>query len=211
LARRVFLQMGVQLYESKVIADPRDVFWLEVAELLTFAEGTAVSAKLGELAAVRKAEFDAYRDMPEPPTRFLTTGAVSSAALHEFRLGDVLSAGQGQDQREGIGCCAGIVRGIVRVVRDPRNANLREGEILVAEFTDPGWITLFSRAAGILVERGSLLSHSAIVAREMGIPAIVALPGIMDWLRDGERIEMDGATGRLMRLNGDVAAPLAAE
>ncbi len=88
----------------------------------------------------------------------------------------------------------------MRVVRDPHAATLRSGEILVAEFTDPGWVTLFSRAAGLLVERGSLLSHSAIVAREMGIPAIVSLPGITSWLKDGEYVEMNGATGRVTRL-----------
>lgn len=211
LARQIFRQMGVRLHEAGVIADRRDVFWLEAGELLGFVEGTAVSAKLGELAAVRKAEFDAFTDMPEPPARFLTAGAVANAAIRESTQGDAPDTGPAQDQRQGIGCCAGIVRGVVRVVRDPRQATLREGEILVAEFTDPGWITLFSRAAGILVERGSLLSHSAIVAREMGIPAIVALPGIMGWLKDGERVELDGATGRLTRLNGDVAVPLAAE
>jgi pyruvate,water dikinase len=88
----------------------------------------------------------------------------------------------------------------VRIVRDPHAATLRRGEILVAEFTDPGWVMLFSRAAGLLVERGSLLSHSAIVAREMGIPAIVSLPGVMSWLKDGEYVELNGATGRVTRL-----------
>jgi pyruvate,water dikinase len=101
------------------------------------------------------------------------------------------------------------VRGVVRVVRDPHAATLRSGEILVAEFTDPGWVTLFSRAAGLLVERGSLLSHSAIVAREMGIPAVVSLSGITSWLNDGDYVEMNGATGRVRRLGeavGDEAA-----
>jgi pyruvate,water dikinase len=211
LARRIFQRMGNRLHEAGVIANARDVFWLETEELLGFVEGTAVSRNLGEIAAVRKAEFEGFADMPEPPARFLTTGAVANAAICESAPGDTPDAGLEQDQYQGVGCCAGIVRGVVRVVRDPREATLREGEILVAEFTDPGWITLFSRAAGILVERGSLLSQSAIVAREMGIPAIVALPGIMGWLKDGDRVEMDGATGRLTRLNDEVAAPLAAE
>jgi pyruvate,water dikinase len=65
----------------------------------------------------------------------------------------------------------------------------------VAERTDPGWIMLFPVCAGLLVERGSLLSHSAIVAREMGIPAIVSIPGVMGWARDGDWVEMDGASG----------------
>ena len=81
------------------------------------------------------------------------------------------------------------------MIRDPRRAELQQGDILVAERTDPGWILLFPAAAGILVERGSLLSHSAIVAREMGIPAIVSIPGVTTRIESGRWIEMDGARG----------------
>jgi len=77
---------------------------------------------------------------------------------------------------------------------------LRPGEILVAERTDPGWIVLFASAAGLLVERGSLLSHSAIVSREMGIPSIVSLPGLTRRLHDGDEVELNGATGWVRRL-----------
>jgi pyruvate,water dikinase len=93
-----------------------------------------------------------------------------------------------------------VVRGPVRVVRDPREARLAPGEILVAERTDPGWVMLFPAAAGLLVERGSLLSHSAIVAREMGIPAVVSVPGLTGLLQNGEWVEFDGATGVIRRL-----------
>jgi pyruvate,water dikinase len=66
---------------------------------------------------------------------------------------------------------------------------------------------LFPMAAGLLVERGSLLSHSAIVAREMGIPAIVSIDGLMGWLADGDWVELDGATGVARK----IAAPAAGE
>jgi pyruvate,water dikinase len=59
---------------------------------------------------------------------------------------------------------------------------------------------LFPSAAGILVERGSLLSHASIVARELGIPAIVSVAGLTEWLRDGDCVEMDGATGIVRRI-----------
>jgi pyruvate,water dikinase len=88
-------------------------------------------------------------------------------------------------------------------VTDPRNAILQPGEILVAERTDPGWIMLFASAAGLLVERGSLLSHSAIVSREMGIPSIVAIPGITRQLQDGDEVEMDGGKGVVKRIRHD--------
>jgi pyruvate,water dikinase len=105
------------------------------------------------------------------------------------------------DQRKGLGCCPGVVRGPVRVITDPRNATLKMGDILVAERTDPGWIMLFPSASGLLVERGSLLSHSAIVAREMGIPAIVSLTGVTRWLKDGDQVELDGSTGVVRRIS----------
>jgi rifampicin phosphotransferase len=89
----------------------------------------------------------------------------------------------------------------VRVVTDPRGARLEPGEILVAERTDPGWIMLFPAVSGLLVERGSLLSHSAIVSREMGIPAIVSLAGVTTWLKTGDLVEFDGSTGVVKKLS----------
>src|ERR1700722_2876528 len=100
----------------------------------------------------------------------------------------------GHDLR-GVGCCPGIVRGRARVILDPQSATPEPGEILVARRTDPGWITLFSAAAGLLVEFGSLLSHSAIVTREMGIPSIVAIPNLTKQVKTGDLVEMDGSRG----------------
>jgi pyruvate,water dikinase len=77
---------------------------------------------------------------------------------------------------------------------------LQPGHILVAERTDPGWILLFPAAAGLLVERGSLLSHSAIVSREMGIPAIVSIPHLTHWLHTGDWVELNGSTGTIHRI-----------
>jgi phosphohistidine swiveling domain-containing protein len=58
----------------------------------------------------------------------------------------------------------------------------------------------FPSALGVIVERGSLLSHAAIVARELGIPAVVSLPGVTGWLRDGDWVEMDGRAGIVRRV-----------
>ena len=107
------------------------------------------------------------------------------------------------DEWKGIGCCPGVVRGKVRVITDPRTAVIKPGEILVAERTDPGWIMLFASAVGLLVERGSILSHSAIVSREMGIPSIVSIPTITQRLKDGDWVEMNGSTGIVKRIQHD--------
>ena len=84
---------------------------------------------------------------------------------------------------------------------DPRRTVVRPGEVLVAERTDPGWVVLFSMAAGVIAEHGSVLSHSAIVARELGIPTIVAVPGVTTWLRDGDRVRLDGRSGIVQKLS----------
>jgi len=75
----------------------------------------------------------------------------------------------------------------------------------VAERTDPGWVMLFAAAAGLIVERGSLLSHSAIVSREIGIPSVVSVPGVTHWLRDGDLVEIDGSKGTVRRLQSEAA------
>ena len=87
--------------------------------------------------------------------------------------------------------------GTVRVVLEPRGARLEPGEILVALQTDPGWVVLFPAASGLLVERGSLLSHSAIVSRELRLPCVVSLPQITTILKTGDRVEMNGSTGEV--------------
>jgi pyruvate,water dikinase len=188
------------LHALDFLEQPRDVFYLELNEALGFVGGTATCTDLKGLVALRKAEFERYRDMPPPADRFETRGVVYQG--NDFQGKGGAAAATDGDRLYGLGCCPGVVRGPVRVVTDPRRAALTGGDILVAERTDPGWIMLFPSAAGLLVERGSLLSHSAIVAREMGIPAIVSLAGVTRWLKDGDWVELNGGTGVVVRLNG---------
>lgn len=190
--RRICVALGQQLHAMGRIKEPRDVFYLSVEELLGFVEGTTVTTNLAGLVEVRSAEYARYRAHSKSADRFQTRGAV--------HLGNPFSAAKPTlapdgDSLKGLGCCPGIVKARARVITDPRNAVIEPGEILVAPRTDPGWIMLFPSAAGLLVEHGSLLSHSAIVAREMGIPAIVSISGVTGWTKTGEWLEMDGATG----------------
>lgn len=201
--RRVFVEAGKRLHADGQLDDPRDVFFLNIDEILGFVEGTSTCDDLRGLASLRQSRFRQYATMPAPHDRFETRGAVYvgntfEAATARERDG---AATPSDDDLRGIGCCPGVVRGPVRVIRDPRGAELHHGEILVAERTDPGWIMLFPAAAGILVERGSLLSHSAIVARELGIPAVVSIPNVTAALADGQWVEMDGAAGTIRRID----------
>ncbi len=193
VVRRIFLGLGYALHGAGTLDDPRDVFWLTTDEVFGWVDGTGVSADLRTLAEGRRAEFRRYEEGPAPPERFETRGPPSEADL----LTPPAVATEGD--LAGTGCCPGVVRAPVRLVRDPREAGDLGGRILVAERTDPGWTLLFPSAAGILVQRGSLLSHSAIVAREMGVPCVVSIPGLMDTLEDGEVVEMDGGSGLVRR------------
>jgi pyruvate,water dikinase len=196
--RRIFLELGRRLHAVDLLDNPRDIFYLEIDEALAYVEGRSTTTSLRDLVSIRRKEFDGYRTMPAPDERFETHGIVYHA--HSFTAPPRVVLAEG-DERQGLGCCPGIVRGRVRVVRDPRNVELDHGSILVAEHTDPGWILIFPSALGVLVERGSLLSHAAIVARELGIPAIVSVPGVTRWLQDGDDVELDGSTGVVRKLN----------
>ncbi|MFN0085423.1 MAG: PEP/pyruvate-binding domain-containing protein [Blastocatellia bacterium] len=198
--RRIFVEIGERFFAANLLKHPRDIFYLEVEEALGFIEGTASTTDLAGLAAVRQAEFERHRSAPSPADRFETFGIVSQGNRYEPVSGAAIAEEADPQSRKGLGCCPGIVRGRVRVVTDPRHAALEHGEILVAERTDPGWIMLFPSAAGLLVERGSLLSHSAIVARELGIPAIVSIAGVTQWLSTGDEVELNGTTGVIRKL-----------
>ncbi|MEZ4682045.1 MAG: PEP/pyruvate-binding domain-containing protein [Caldilineaceae bacterium] len=201
-ARQLFLAIGAHLQAADLLDQARDIFLLTVDEVLAVIDGAGTTYDLRGLVALRKAERARFTRLPAPPNRFTSVRLVAGMD-HQFLITPQAANLTSGEERKGIGCCAGVVRAPVRVITDPRSASLQPGEIMVAQFTDPGWITHFANAGGVLVERGSLLSHSAIVARELGIPAIVAIDGVMDWLQSGDVVEMNGATGCVQR----VAAP----
>ena len=88
----------------------------------------------------------------------------------------------------------------MRLIFSPEDELSLEGQILCTVRTDPGWAPLFPTAGGIIVERGSTLSHSAVVARELGIPAIVGVPNVTSILKDREEVRMDGSSGIVERI-----------
>ncbi|MDH3319388.1 MAG: PEP-utilizing enzyme [Betaproteobacteria bacterium] len=196
--RAIVVELGKRLHTLGVLEAPRDVFHLELEELLGFVDGAATCTDLRGLCALRKAELERHRGAVAPPRRFETRslGQVELGLVALPRSGPC----QGGEERAGTGCSPGVVRGRARVVAAAEGARVLPGEILVAERTDPGWVMLFASAAGLVVERGNLLSHAAIVAREMALPAVVGLADACGWLRDGDLVELDGATGSVRRL-----------
>ena len=195
LLRQLLHAVGETLARENILDTPADIFFLTLDEVWDFVKGTAVTTRLRELAALRKEEFDGYRSLnSRPDDHFETYGM----AYHRNRFRAATRPVDEAATRgilRGIGCSPGVVEGVTRVIHSPRDDVRLNGEILVAARTDPGWVPLYPSVSGLLIERGSILSHSAIVAREMGIPAIVGIPNLLSSVQDRQRVRMDASTG----------------
>jgi len=107
----------------------------------------------------------------------------------------------GEGQLKGIPVSSGTVEGPARIINNLSDAAmLKEGEIMVAAFTDIGWTPYFNIAAGLVTEIGSPLSHGAVVAREYGIPAVVGAKGARRWIIQGEWVRVDGNKGLVEKI-----------
>jgi rifampicin phosphotransferase len=196
VARDIFRAMGHRLHEAGVLENPRDVFYLTVDELLAFQEGRAVTTNLAQIAAVRKAEYVAYEYL-ELPDHFKVIGSPYLAKDYGERGEQIIPD---TDILQGLGCCAGVVEAPVRLIFSPADELSVNDQILCTVRTDPGWAPLFPTARGLIVERGSALSHSAVVARELGIPTVVGIEGVTRILVDGESVRLDGEHGTVERI-----------
>jgi phosphohistidine swiveling domain-containing protein len=198
LVRDIFRSMGEQMATTGTLKDPYDIFFLNLEEVWAWVDKSTVSVELQALVDTRKAEFEAYKQTPPPPERFYTYGPVER---HNQLLGDHPVANMDeQGFIRGTPCFPGLVEETVVIRHEPGDRFSLKGQILVAPRTDPHWVPLFSSISGLLIEGGNLLSHFAVIARELGIPTIVGLRGITDTLEDGEQIRMDGAMGTVERL-----------
>ncbi len=202
LFRDVYRAIGRRLFEAGRLDAPRDVFYLATDEIADYHEGRAVSADLAALARARKAEFAGY-ERDELPHHFETRGPVHHGNVFGAPLvaaAAPAAADADPNILRGTGCYPGIVEAQLRVIMSPNDELSLDGRILCTLRTDPGWAPLFPAAKGILVERGSTLSHSAVVARELGIPAVVGVPDLLKRVKDGERVRLDGGTGVVEKL-----------
>jgi pyruvate,water dikinase len=190
LLRTMFNALGQQWAGAGVLDRPDGIYYLTITEIWDFVEGTATTLNLRGLVALRRVEYASHRG-EALPDRFETFGVPYLDSPRDLLA--ALKTGDGA--LRGTGCCSGRVTGQAQVVETVDGVTDLGGKILVAERTDPGWVFLFPSASGILVERGSPLSHSAIVAREMGKPIIVNIPGLTAQITTGDRVDMDGGTG----------------
>lgn len=215
VARKIIRAMGHCLKNLGFLRQESDVFYLTIEELIAFNEGRTVTLDLATLTELRKKEFLSFDKTQPPPDRFLLEGAVGVSLPYGQVLAelDLLRSERPKSDDPnvliGTPCCPGVVEGVVRVVKEMKDAEGIAGEILVTERTDPGWVPLYPSCSGLLIERGSLLSHSAVVARELGLPTIVGISGgLMKKLKTGDRVRVDGAKGEVRILKDEAEGAL---
>jgi pyruvate,water dikinase len=187
LLREALLASGRDLVDGGRLRCADDVFFLDPAELRALAAGD--SRDWRALVAERRAAYERERHRKQIPRLMFGDGRA---------IYDGLRATADDGAFVGSPVSPGVVEGSVRVVHDPQHADLAPGEILVCRATDPGWTPLFLAAGGLIMEVGGLMTHGAVVAREYGIPAVVGVHEATTRLTTGQRVRVDGSSGRVV-------------
>jgi phosphohistidine swiveling domain-containing protein len=178
-----------------------DAFFLEYEEILHLLDGIdEVNQAVAEIPA-RKNAFQRFSSLPQYPTLIMGSFDPIAWAADPNRRTDIYDARQQiktqfTNQIKGLPGSAGQAEGLVRIVDSPEDGDqLQSGEILVAITTNVGWTPIFPRAAAVITDVGAPLSHAAIVARELGIPAVVGCFNATSLLKTGDRVRVDGGGG----------------
>jgi len=180
-----------------------DIFFLTIDEVLDVLSGEEAAT---DYIPARRATYERYRTLPRYPSVILGRFDPVQWAAHPGQRSDIFDAQapwpvphRGEDGCRtitGAAGAAGHVEGVVRRLDRPEDGDeLRDGEVLVTAQTDIAWTLLFPRASAIVTDVGAPLSHAAIVARELGIPAVVGCADATVRLETGDRVRVDGGRG----------------
>jgi pyruvate,water dikinase len=192
IERAALLRSGEQLTRSGILQDPTDLFYLHLDELR--APGAGEQRDWQALVAAHRARYRQEMRRQQIPRLLLSDGV----AYYEG-----MSVDSDEGAISGSPVSPGVVEGAVRVVLDPHDAQLAPGEILVCPGTDPSWTPLFLAAGGLVMEVGGMMTHGSVVAREYGIPAVVGVHQATTRLQTGQRIRVNGSTGKITLLDGN--------
>jgi pyruvate,water dikinase len=182
--RNLIVAMEAELIGLGKLTEKGDCFYLTIQQLFDWQ-----NLDLKTIVSNQKEQFIHFQEL-SIETRYRET-------KNGF---EVVSNATESSDLKGIGCCSGKVTGEVIQQQDITPSTDITTKIIIAAFFEPGDIGLFSKAAGLISARGNLLSHTAILCRELGIPSIVGVKGLLTQLKTGDRIAMDGGTGQLKRI-----------
>lgn len=185
MARTIFRTVGEELKREGYLDDAEDVFYLTIPEL-----ESGSFARCRSLVGERKAEYAMFAALP-PYSRLIFDGEIRNKRVQNAKF-DLLHKA---DVLTGISSSIGTVTGEAVVITEPNLSIDTHDKILVTRSTDPGWVFLIENAKGIIAEKGSLLSHTAIITRELHKPSMVNVRDATKRIRTGDIVELDAASG----------------
>ena len=195
--RRVVLEFGGRLAQAGVLDAVNDVFYLTPDELQNVRD-----VPMKRLVQERKTEMEQFSHVTPPsmlgtmPAFEMTDGGSMVRALFKGELNPANISNSEMKKVKGLPGSAGVARGTARVIRSLAEAGkLQPGDVLVTVSTEPPWTPLFATASAVVTDGGGVLSHSAVVAREYHIPAVVGTGNATTIFEDGQLIEVDGNNG----------------
>ena len=149
----------------------------------------------------RKDQYKLYRELPPYSRLIFAEGPFNKRHANVNSYHKKLS----DNELFGVPCSGGICEGEALVITDVNDTGDVKDKILITKMTDPGWVFLLTQAKGVISEKGSLLSHTAIISREIGIPSIVGVKDLMLTIQSGDLIRMNGDKGKIeiLKRSGD--------
>jgi phosphohistidine swiveling domain-containing protein len=196
--RIIAVAIGRKLVEAGLLDDPEDVIYLKYNELRVFmANPDSIDAR--SLVSDRRDEHEhAYTIRPREWVGTATQTALDFPynALWGFPEKFYREAPKTTGDLQGLAASPGIAEGTARYVGSLDDFDqVQKGEILICQMTNPAWVVLFTKIAGLVTDAGGAVSHPAVVAREFGIPAVVGTSNATERIKTGDRVRVNGATG----------------
>ncbi len=208
--RLVLLAIGKKLVNAQVLDGPDDVMFLRYNELRELI-GDRAAFDGRALVAERRAERERqYRLHPPDWIGTATPAQLAFPYLINWGFPDKFyrTAPKRSSQLTGIAGSPGLVEGIARVVLDETQFDeVRTGDIVICQMTNPAWVPLFTRMAGLVTDSGGTTSHSAVLAREFGMPAVVGTSIATRTIKTGDHVRVDGTNGVVEIVEAARAAP----
>jgi phosphohistidine swiveling domain-containing protein len=202
--RLVLVAIGRKLVEGGVLLDPEDVIFLRYNELRLLVANPRV-LDVQEIVSRRRDEREAsFRLRPPEWVGTATEEALAFPYLVNWGFPDrFYRAQEAHEELTGLAASPGLVEGTARVVDSPEQFDsVRQGEVLVCKMTNPAWVVVFTKIAGLVTDSGGTVSHPAVIAREFGIPAVVGTSVATERISTGDRVRVNGSTGTVELLAG---------
>lgn len=182
LVRRIFNQLEQIYLSTNKLNKKGDIYYLSLKEAFNGLDN------FKKIVEDRKKEYHKFESVNPPAFFSIAEGELPSIKEQEFTYKVMLN---------GRGCSTGIIEGVVNVMPQYIMPEKIDFDILVTGHTDPGWSPLLGLVKGLIIEHGGVLSHAAIVARELGIPTVIGVDNAMQYLKTGQRVKVNGGTGQI--------------